>query len=112
MLRSWQSQFRIIAGEQKVFRLNSVLGFFRKANLDCLEVRKLSSEYLEGDLPPSRLQIFRDHISNCRFCQSFIDSLASVVNMLSTLPKTQSPPTLKQSIIKIVKEQGHREVSG
>ena len=95
-----------------MFRLSSILGFFRKTNLDCVEVRKLSSEYLEGDLPPSRLQIFRDHISNCRFCQSFIDSLASVVNMLSKLPKMQSPPALKQSIIEVVKEQGQRGVSG
>ena len=95
-----------------MFRLSSILGFFRKTNLDCVEVRKLSSEYLEGDLPPSRLQIFRDHISNSRFCQSVIDNLASVVNMLSKLPKMQSPPALKQSIIEVVKEQGQRGVSG
>ena len=95
-----------------MFRLSRLLGFFRKTGLNCLEVRKLSSKYLEGDLPPSRLQMFRNHISSCRLCQSFIDNLASVVNMLSSLPRVQSPPTLKQSIIEAMKERGYRGVSG
>ena len=95
-----------------MFRLSSLLGLFRNTGPNCLEVRKHSSRYMEGDLPPSRLQMFRDHIANCRLCQSFIDNLASVVNMLSNLPRVQSPPTLKQSIIEAVKEQEHRRVSG
>ena len=95
-----------------MFRLSSVTGLFRKTGPNCLEVRKHSSKYMEGDLSPSRLQMFRDHIANCRLCQGFIDSLASVVNMLSNLPRVQSPPTLKQSIVQAVREQEHKGVSG
>ena len=92
-------------GEKEVSGLSRITKLFGKTELDCVEVRKLSSEYLEGDLPPSRLQRFRDHISKCGPCQSFVDNLASMIGMLTKLPKTQSPPSLKSSIIEHIREQ-------
>ena len=85
--------------------MNRITKLFGKTELDCVEVRKLSSEYLEGDLPPSRLQQFRDHISNCGPCQSFVGNLASLIGMLTRLPKTQSPPSLRRSIMEHTGEQ-------
>ena len=75
---------------------------FRKSEMDCTEVRDRSSEYLEGDLTPSRLQKFRTHIANCGPCQTFVDGLASVVGMLTKLPPAETPPKLKQSIMEQV----------
>ena len=88
-----------------MFGLSRIAGLFRKKELDCTEVRKLSSEYLEGDLPPSRLQRFRAHLSMCGPCQAFVDGLASVVGMLTKLPKIESPPGLKQSIMERIAEE-------
>ena len=80
---------------------------FGKRDMNCQDVRKLSSEYLDEDLPPSRLERFRAHLSGCAPCQAFVDGLASMVRMLTTLPKTESPPTLRQSIIeRIAEEEG------
>ena len=80
--------------------------------MDCVELRKLSSSYLEGDLPPTRLQKFRAHLSGCPPCQSFMDGLASMVNMLSELTKVRPPSTLKQSIMERIKEEEGRGIKG
>ena len=79
---------------------------FGKKDLDCVDVRNLSSDYLEGELPQSRLQKFRDHLSGCPPCQTFVDGLASMVGMLSKLPSIQAPQSLKESILEQTREQG------
>ena len=79
--------------------------FFGKREMNCEEVGKLSSEYLDEELPTSRLERFRAHLSGCAPCQAFVDGLASMVSMLTTLPKTKSPPTLKQSIMEAIGEE-------
>ena len=90
-----------------MFGLDRITRLFGKKDLDCVEVRKLSSEYLEGDLLPSRLERFRDHISGCGPCRAFVDSLAAMVEMLRGMPVQSSPPTLKQSIMqRIADERG------
>ena len=89
-----------------------LLGFFRNSDLDCVGVRKLSSSYLEGDLPPSRLEKVRAHLSGCPPCQSFVDGLASMVNMLSELTKVRPPSTLKQTIVERIKEEEGKRTKG
>ena len=78
---------------------------FGKREMDCPEVRKLSSEYLEQALPPSRMQQLRAHISDCQPCRSFVESLSSMVRMLTRLPGSAAPETLKQSIMDQVREE-------
>ena len=80
---------------------------FSKRELDCTEVRKLSSEYLDETLAPSRLQKVRAHLSACPPpCQTFVDGVASVVGMLTKLPGMQSPPNLRQSIMERTEKEG------
>ena len=92
-----------------MFFLDIVAKLFRRGEPDCVDVRKLSSEYLEGNLPPSRLERFRAHLSSCGPCRAFIDSLASMVGMLTNLPRVQSPATLKQSIVERIAKEGKRQ---
>ena len=79
---------------------------FSKRELDCTEVRKLSSEYLDETLAPPRLQKVRAHLSACPPCQTFVDGVASVVGMLTKLPGMQSPPNLRQSIMERTEKEG------
>ena len=78
---------------------------FGKRELDCPEVRKLTSEYLEEGLPTSRMQKFRAHISDCQPCRSFVESLSSMLRMLTRLPGSPAPETLKQSIMEQVRQE-------
>ena len=86
--------------------------WFRKADLDCEEVRKLSSDFLDESLPPSRLEKFRAHINGCAPCRSFVDSLGSMLGMLNRLPGVPSPSSLKQSIVDRVDKEGGRKLGG
>ena len=76
-----------------------IFNLFKDKDMDCADVRKLSSDYLEEDLSPSNLDKFRTHISGCGPCKSFVDGLASVVGMLSKLPTAKPPADLKSSIL-------------
>ena len=85
---------------------------FGNKEFDCGEVKNFSSEYIEGNLPPSRLEKLRAHLSGCPPCQSFVDGLSSMVGMLSKLPNMQVPPGLKQSIIEHTTEEGKSKGDG
>lgn len=78
---------------------------FKRDGTDCGQVRESSSDYLEEDLPSSKLERIRAHLSGCPPCQSFVDSLASVVGMLTKLPDAQAPSNLKRSILDSVKSE-------
>ncbi len=97
--------FRITPGEEEMHLVDKIPRLFGKSEPDCVEVRKLSSEYLEGNLKPSRLKKIRAHLSSCGPCQAFVDSLASMIGMLTNLPKADYPPTLQQSIVGRIKEE-------
>ena len=77
---------------------NRMAKIFRRKEIDCQQVRALSSDYLEGGpAPPSRTKIHA-HLRVCRSCTAFIKSLASTITMLGKLPKPKPPPSLKRKI--------------
>ena len=90
-----------------------MLSFFRKifggGEVDCKEVRRLSSEYLEEELPAVKLSAIRFHLSKCGPCKAFVQTLASTIGLLSRLPHISAPPGFKQSLID--QTQGERNNS-
>ena len=51
--------------------------------IDCHQVRRELSDYLESDLTPQlRLQI-EDHLQSCSHCRAVYDGLRDVVRLLS-----------------------------
>ena len=71
----------------------------RRDDDDCVTVRKLSSEYLEEDLPQNRLQRIKVHLDGCGPCRAFVNGLSRTIGMLGRLPKAEPPAHLKQSIV-------------
>ena len=88
--------------------LGGIFNLFKDKDMDCADVRKWSSDYLEEDLSTSQLEKFRTHISGCGPCKSFVDGLASVIGMLAKMPRAQPPTNLKSSIL----ERTTREKQG
>ena len=95
-----------------MFGSEMIRKLFGKHDLDCVEVRKLSSDYLEGDLRPSLLERFQAHISACGPCRAMVDSMRSVMGMLADLPKAEVPPDLKRSIIERTTQERKGEAPG
>ncbi len=69
-----------------------------RKEIDCPEVRDLSSDFLEGGLPPSSRTKIQAHLRVCPSCTAFIRSLASTINLLGKLPKSKPPSSLKRNI--------------
>ncbi len=78
-------------------------GLFKKifggGELDCDEVHRLSSDYLEEDLPAAKQSAIRFHLNKCGPCKAFVETLASTIGLLSRLPRISARPGFKQSLI-------------
>ena len=82
--------------------LNKML---RRGEVDCNEVQRRSSDYLEEDLPPPKLSAIRAHLSNCRPCRAFVDTLAATIGILSRLPRVSAPPSFKESTMERIRRE-------
>ncbi len=82
--------------------LNKML---RRGEVDCNEVQRRSSDYLEEDLPPPKLSAIRAHLSNCGPCRAFVDTLAATIGILSRLPRVSVPPSFKESTMERIKRE-------
>ena len=88
----------------RMFRLlKKILG---KAEVDCIEVRKNASDYLEQSLPSAKLTAIRAHLAGCGPCLSFIDTLSATVALLSRLPQVTPPAGFRESVMRRVQGEG------
>ena len=76
---------------------------FRKGEVDCDEVRRLSSDYIEDDLPQDKRSVIQTHLSNCGPCRAFVETLASTIGILSRLPRVSAPSSFKESVMDRIK---------
>ncbi len=84
--------------------MNSWLkNILRRGEVDCNEVRRLSSDYIEDDLPEVKHSAIRTHLSNCGPCRAFVDTLGSTIGILSRLPPATAPASFKQSLMERIK---------
>lgn len=78
----------------------------RSSELDCPEVRDLSSDYVEEELTGSLRTRVQEHLDRCGACRSFVETLRSTIRMLRELPTQKAPPELRDSIRKRVRGAG------
>lgn len=76
------------------------LGLFRK-RVDCDEVRRRASDYLESDLSEKERKWIQKHLEMCLNCNSFMDTLRSTISMLGELPSKAIPNSLKEKLLHI-----------
>ena len=76
---------------------------FKRGEVECDDVRRLSSDYLEDDLPEVKQSAIRTHLSNCGPCHAFVETLASTIGILSRLPKVSAPSSFKESVMNRIK---------
>ena len=77
-------------------------GFFRrkmnKGDLDCKEVRQLSSDYIDGELHEQTSTKVKVHLRLCPPCNALIRSLIATVGLLRDTPKRKAPDEFKQRL--------------
>ena len=68
--------------------------------IDCYQVRRELSDYLEDDLTPQcRLQI-EDHLQSCEHCRAVYDGLRNVVWLLGDEKAIKLPEGFSQRLYK------------
>ena len=79
--------------------LRPIMKVLHPNEVDCIDTRQLSSDYLDENLSPSKLSAIQSHLSNCGPCQAFVDTLASTIGILSRFPRVTLPSSFKQSLM-------------
>ncbi len=65
---------------------------------DCIEVRELSSEYIDGELHEAADTKITKHVGWCKPCSSFVSTLRATVGLLRAAPKRKAPSDFRQRI--------------
>ena len=79
--------------------LRPFMKVFHPNEVDCIDMRQLSSDYLEESLPPKKAAAVQTHLGNCGPCRAFVDTLASTIGILRRFPGANPPDSLKQSVM-------------
>ena len=69
-----------------------------KIDNDCLEVRDLSSDYIDGDLDEDIENRIKAHVGWCGPCNSFINTLKATVDLLRSTPRQDAPGDFRQRL--------------
>ena len=88
--------------------LNLIRKITHRGDVDCKEVRQLSSGYMDKELPASKQSAMRAHLSKCGPCLAFVNTLAATIGGLARLPRMPAPPSFKNSILESTSESGEK----
>ena len=80
--------------------LSRITGIFkrREKDLDCEEVRGLSSDYIDEELDQATTDNLSSHLDWCGPCNAFVNTLRATVRMLRGMPKSEAPSGLRQRV--------------
>ena len=82
---------------------------FHRGEPDCTETRELASDYLEGDLAPSRRAAIQSHLDKCGPCRAFVETLSTTIGLLARLPRVSVPASFRQTVMNRAKTNDPRD---
>ena len=74
-------------------------------NRECEEIRRLASDYLDGDISEEDRQRILNHLEECEHCPTFFETLRATISSLGSLPARAVPRSLKQKLLDIPEEE-------
>ena len=74
--------------------------------IDCHEVWKEITNYLEGDLTPEMRERVDRHIKECRHCKAVYDGSQNVVRLLGSRDALELPPGFSQRLYDRILAEG------
>lgn len=73
--------------------------------MECRDVRKNLSAYLEGMVSPEDKELIDQHLGSCRACSKALYELNRTGEVIRNLPEVEPPPGMKQKIMARVREE-------
>ncbi len=68
--------------------------------IDCYQVRRELSDYLEGDITLELRLCIEDHLAGCTHCTAIYDGIRNVVQLLSNERMIELPEGFSQRLYK------------
>ena len=78
---------------------------FNRGEVDCDDVQRLSSDYIEDELSPKKLASVQKHLAGCGPCRAFVDTLTTTIGLLGRLPRVSLPPSFKENLNDKIRRQ-------
>ena len=72
----------------------------RFIEIDCSQVRRELSDYMEGDLRPQLRSRIEEHVRNCGHCRAVYDGLRNIVRLLGDELVIELPEGFSQRLYK------------
>jgi hypothetical protein len=73
--------------------------------MECQDIRKNLSAYLEGMVSPEDQELIDQHLASCRACSTALYELNRTGEVLKNLKEVEPPPWMKQKIMAQVREE-------
>jgi anti-sigma factor RsiW len=67
--------------------------------MNCRDVEKTLSAYLDGELAPGRKDVVASHLSSCEACRSRLAEWGAVWKALDALPVAESSPAFRARVL-------------
>ncbi|MCY4654165.1 MAG: zf-HC2 domain-containing protein [Dehalococcoidia bacterium] len=81
------------------------LNIFKRRELDCQEVRDVSSDFIDGDVSNKQKAKIAHHLGRCGPCTAFVNTLRATVDLLRAAPDVELPAGFKRRIRDSLSEQ-------
>jgi anti-sigma factor RsiW len=69
--------------------------------ITCGELVELVTAYLEGSLSAPERFRFEDHLSECPYCQTYLDQMRQTIRLLGELREEQLNPEARDELLSI-----------
>lgn len=67
----------------------------------CREFVELTTEHLEGTLPPDLERAIAAHLELCDACVEYLDQMRRTVGLLRTTPTETLPPVVREELLAV-----------
>jgi len=67
---------------------------------ECVEVRKLLSEFVDSDLSESDLREVERHLSECEPCASFMTTMRATITLLQNTLRDNAPVGFRDRVVR------------
>jgi predicted anti-sigma-YlaC factor YlaD len=75
--------------------------------ISCQEFVELVTEYLEGTLPPMRLDLVEEHLVMCDWCVAYLQQMETTLDGLRSL-RDEAPPPPPDRLLAAVRARAER----
>jgi anti-sigma factor RsiW len=71
--------------------------------MDCDELVELTTEYLEGALPPAECERLERHLRECDGCEAHLAQLRAAIGVAGSLPPERLPDERIDAILRAIR---------